>query len=121
MRTSSSSADRPASTANGSIGVWRKRDFFFIRVTLYAFDVRGSRFDLRRRSKGPPDARVERRAAARRSAVVPPRCAAGERQRQVVPENDVGGEFAADGGLDRARVEGVCPRVARVDESGAVN
>src|SRR5438132_1490566 len=34
MRERTSSAERPASTANGSTGVCRKRDFFFMRAQL---------------------------------------------------------------------------------------
>ncbi len=34
IRASTSSAVKPASTVNGSIGVWRKRDFFFMRAQL---------------------------------------------------------------------------------------
>src|SRR4029077_11046899 len=77
IRVRSSSAEMPASTVNGSIGVCRKRDFFFMRA------------QLNHNLEGFADADVRGRAVRDRAgAVVSPRGADGERHRCEVAEDD---------------------------------
>src|SRR5262252_5781725 len=104
MRARTCSALSPASTANGSIGACRKRDFFFMRE------------QLNHRSEGLSDAEVERRAIAERAAaIVAERDACGEGQRREVRDDDVRRGLDADRGLEvaclkrrRPRLSGVC-------------
>ena len=82
---------------------------------------------LARRSLSPgepvkraPDAGEERRALRAAGGIVTPRDATGERQRQRVGEDDVGGELGAERCATIAAGEPRLPRGARVGEYRAV-
>src|ERR671926_317288 len=97
MRARISSAVSPSSTANGSIGVCRKRDFFFMRRQLY-------------RLKRSTDPEVDRRAIARdAAAVVTARGADRRGERKEVSGDDVRRQLAADRCLERVGAERARP------------
>src|SRR5712692_1911507 len=111
MRESTSSAVRPASTANGSTGVCRKRDFFFMRGQL------NHKCALKRVA----EAEVERRTIRDRvAAIVSPRDADRRGEGQRVRGDDIERQLGAGGRLDVSRVERARPRVARVGEDRGV-
>src|ERR1700681_1518626 len=84
MRASTASAVRPPSTANGSIGVCRKRDFFFMRDTLN-HKRRGL---IRRTVTNPTDVLQEEEIGDRRQ-VHTGHGALSDRDVRLVPEADV--------------------------------
>src|SRR6266699_2827250 len=130
MRASTCSALSPASTTNGSIGVCRKRDFFFMRCSLEHKTLSttvdtgdtgersyqtglvlrvlgvlsGGEFSLVESptSERSPDADVDRRAIGKTTAaIVSPRGADRGGERKVVAGDDACGELAAGGRFQR--------------------
>src|SRR5215212_6847599 len=110
MRERIWSALSPPSTVNGSTGVCRKRDFFFMRDDY-------SRV-LRRMLERAADAQVRGRSTVRAGAVMSNRSADSERERNEVAGNDVGRQFDAGRCLDVAGMERPGPDVARVHKHG---
>src|SRR5439155_23989565 len=120
MRASTCSALSPASTTNGSIGVCRKRDFFFMRCSLEHKTL--STTVESPTSERSPDADVDRRAIGKTTvAIVSPRGADRGGERRVVAGDDAGGELAAGGRFQRCGVERGRPRVAGIRDDRALN
>src|SRR2546422_9448352 len=111
MRERTSSAERPASTTNGSTGVCRKRDFFFMRAQL----------NHKSASKRVTEAEVDGRAIWNRvAAIVSPRGADRRREQQRVGGDEFERQLGARGRLDVPRVERARPRVPGIREDGGV-
>src|SRR5688500_11582476 len=108
----SSSAVNPLSTVKGSIGVCRKRDFFFIRDNYMG----GSR-SLERAA----DPQIRGTGGLARRAVAAPRRAGGDREAQRVAGDDVRRQFGADCRLDIVELETARPGVPDVAEDRGVN
>src|SRR6266487_2555032 len=120
MRTSTCSALSPASTTNGSIGVCRKRDFFFMRCSL-EHKSRSTTVESPA-SERSTDADVDRRAIGETTAaIVSPRCAQRGGEWKVVAGDDAGGELAAGGRFQRRGAERGRPRVAGIRDDRALN
>src|SRR6185295_7169884 len=106
MRASTWSAVSPASTANGSIGVCRKRDFFFMRDQLN----HNISMTVRSRLKRAADAHVRRDLIAdHTAAVASPRRARADGEAREVPGHDVGGDLGSGRRLDRLGAERARP------------
>src|ERR1035437_5507523 len=113
IRVRISSAVSPASTANGSTGVCRKRDSFVMRGTLYLSGLGTWGPGLVARScrlERVAEADVHCRAVADRvAAVVPPRGARGRGEGQRIAGDEVDRKLRAGRRLEIARVEGAGP------------
>src|SRR5512132_22609 len=114
IRASTSSADRFASTRNGSIGFFRKRCFF--TGSLYARGVGGQAAPSKRVSDPPEPCRTllpVRGVAAQGDA-------AGDRKRQVVTHNDVRRNLEPGAGVGIAEAKGVSPGMRGIKKDSRV-
>src|SRR5690348_16443520 len=95
---------------NGSTGERRKRDFVFTQ-SFYSCPA----------SERTADSSEDRGVRSSAHRISDPCAATGERQRKIVPQNDVGREFGADRRSNIGTPEGPGPGVARIDEERAVH
>src|SRR6266567_8418314 len=117
MRARRSSAVASGCTVNGSTGARRKRDFVFM-PRLFCHNGKILRLLP---SKGVADPAEERGRAADADGIADPRRAGGHRHRDVVKQDEIHRQLAADGRADVSRAKCGVPGTPRVEKARGVD